>query len=95
MQSVNFVFEKQEHDCYSQKRVAKDGTLVMNFICPICGPYRRFKKFPDGRTKWERLQKSSFWHSGVSLPFGLTLHQPKEAMRESTDNALSDVTFTV
>ncbi len=68
MQSINFSFEKQEHDCYSRRKVTEDGTLIVKYICPICGPYRMFKKFSDGRTKWKRLQKSPFRHSGVSLP---------------------------
>ena len=68
MQSIDFVFEKQEHDCYSQRKVNEDGTLVIKFICPICGPYKKFKKFSDGRGKWKLLQKSPFRHSGISLP---------------------------
>lgn len=68
MQSINFVFEKQEHDCYSRRKIKEDGTLVIKFICPICGPFIEFKKFSNGRRKWKRLQISSFRHSGVSLP---------------------------
>ncbi len=77
MQTVNFVFEKQEHDCYSQREIKYD-ILTIHFICPICGPYRRFKKFPNGRKEFKLLQKSPYRHSGVSLPFGLTLNPPKE-----------------
>lgn len=90
MQSINFVFEKQEHDCYSRRKVTEDGTLIVKYICPICGPYRKFKKLPDGRTKWKRLQKSTFVHSGVSLPntgqmFITTGRPPAE--RQSNSNA--------
>ena len=68
MQSVKCTFEKQEHDCYSRRKITADGILVITFICTICGPYRKFKQFPDKRTKFKLLQKSPFRHSGVSLP---------------------------
>jgi hypothetical protein len=68
MQSVKFAFEKQEHDCYSRRKVAEDGTLTIKFICPICGVYKKFKRFSDGRTKWKLIQSSPYRHSGVSLP---------------------------
>jgi predicted RNA-binding Zn-ribbon protein involved in translation (DUF1610 family) len=68
MQSINFVFEKQEHDCYSRRKVAEDGTLTIKFVCPMCGVYRKFKRFSDGRRKWKVVQRSSYRHSGVSLP---------------------------
>jgi hypothetical protein len=68
MQSVKMVFEKQEHDCYSRRKVTEDGTLVIQFICPVCGPYKQFKKFSDGRRKWKLLQRSPFRHSGSSFP---------------------------
>jgi hypothetical protein len=68
MQSINVVLEKQEHDCYSRRKVTEDGTLIVKFICPVCGPYKKFKKFSDGRSKWKLLQTSPFRHSGSSLP---------------------------
>jgi hypothetical protein len=71
---INFKFEKQEHDCYSKR----EGSLI-TFVCPICGPVRDFDKNRTPRMRL--LQKSSYRHSGVSLPPMFNLNPPKEASK--------------